>query len=311
MTILVADIGGTNSRLALVVDGVPTSVKRFTNTDFASFYDILTLYCDEYDNDRLQGGYLAIAGPVTSTRAQLTNLNWEFDAGKIAKALPGSGPVHLVNDLVALGYSLAGLGADQLSVVKPSKGMQTNGQALVLGLGTGVNICLVKSAGGRGQAPLVIEAEQGHASLPQSVWAVLQDEIGDAAALIKSTEELFSGRGLSRLYGIVSGGEDRDGADIAADYGNEELATHAIDLSARLLGVFAREMVFQYLPLGGIYLAGSVARGILETDARASFLKAFEADGPFSDLTGQVPVNVITDDAAALTGVARYANIAN
>ncbi|MBV1895493.1 MAG: glucokinase [Rhodobacteraceae bacterium] len=308
MTILVADVGGTNSRLALVADGVPTSIERFTNTDFTSFDDILTLYCNGHDYGRLKGGYLAIAGPVTSTWAQLTNLNWQFDTGKIATALPGSGPVHLVNDLVALGHSLAGLAADQLSVVKPSKGPQTNGQALVLGLGTGVNICLVKDAGGPDQAPVVIEAEQGHASIPQSVWAVLQDEIGDAATQCKTAEELFSGRGLSRLYGHLSGDENRDGADIVAGYGKEKIATRAVDLSARLLGVFAREMVFQYLPLGGIYFAGSVARGVLQTDARVCFLEAFEADGPFSDLIGQVPVHVIVDDAAALVGVARYAN---
>ena len=68
-----------------------------------------------------------------------------------------------------------------------------------------------------------------------------------------------------------------------------------------------REMVFQYLPLGGIHFAGSVARGVLSTDARVHFLKMFESDGPFSELIGQVPVKVITDDTAALVGVARYA----
>ncbi len=307
MTILVADVGGTNSRLALVVDGVLQSVMRFPNNEFESFYDIIRHYRSRHDLGELNGAYLAIAGPVTPTRAQLTNLNWQFDTDKIAAAMPGCGPVHLVNDLVALGHSLAGLQVDQLSVVKPSAGAQTNNQALVLGLGTGVNICLVKNAG-PDQAPVAIEAEQGHASLPQSVWSVLRDEVGDAAAQINTTEELFAGRGLSRLYGFVSGGKDRQGAEIVAGYGRDELSTRTIDLSAQLLGLFAREMVFQYLPLGGIYFAGSVARGILGTNARASFLEAFDAAGPFSDLVGQVPVEVITDDAAALVGVARYAS---
>jgi glucokinase len=308
MTILIADVGGTNSRLALVSEGVPHSVMRFTNRDFASFYDILAGFCSGRDLGDLAAVYLAIAGPVTPTRAQLTNLNWQFETGEIAAALPTNVPVHLVNDLVALGHSLAGLQADQLSVVKPSGAMQTNNQSLVLGLGTGVNICLVKDVGDT-QPAVVIEAEQGHASLPQSVWSVLHDEVGDAARQINTTEELFAGRGLSRLYGIVTCGEERPGAEIAADYGQDMRSTRTIDLSARLLGIYAREMVFQYLPLGGIHLAGSVARGILGTNARASFLKEFDATGPFSDLIDQVPVKVITDDAAALVGVARYAKI--
>jgi glucokinase len=307
MTILIADVGGTNSRLALVFDGVLQSVMRFTNREYASFYDILKQYYADRDLAGLSGVYLAIAGPVTPTRAQLTNLNWHFDTDEIAATLPGNVPVHLVNDLVALGHSLAGLRADQLSVLKPSEATQTNNQALVLGLGTGVNICLVKNTY-PAQAPVVIEAEQGHASLPQSVWAVLQDEIGDAGAQFNTTEDLFSGRGLSRLYGIVSGGENLHGAEISAGYGREKFSTRTIDLSAGLLGIYAREMVFQYLPLGGFHFAGSAARGTLGTDARASFLKAFNATGPFSDLIGHVPVKVITDDAAALVGVARYAS---
>lgn len=306
MTILVADVGGTNSRLALVSGGVPQSVMRFTNTKFASFYDILKRYQSGHDLNDLCGVCIAIAGPVTSTKAQLTNLNWQFDTGEIAATLPAGGPVHLVNDLVALGHGLAELKPEHLSVIKSSATTSLNNQALVVGLGTGFNVCLVKDAG-LGHAPLVVEAELGHASLPQSVWAVLQNEIGKDATQIVANEDLFSGRGLSRLHGFVSGGDDLQGAEIVVGYGREALATRTVDLAARLLGIFAREMVFQYLPLSGIYFAGGVARGILGTDARQQFLAAFDGAGPFADLISKVPVKVITDDAAALLGAARYA----
>ncbi|MFT4960530.1 MAG: glucokinase [Paracoccaceae bacterium] len=310
MTILVADVGGTNSRLALVDAGAegaaPQSIMRYTNTEFASFYDILRRYIGARDPGTLTGVCVAIAGPVTSTRAQLTNLNWQFDTGEIATTLLCCGPVRLVNDIVALGHALSGLGGDHLSVIKPSSASPLNNQALVVGIGTGFNVCLVKDAGAD-RAPLVVEAELGHASLPQSVWAILHNEVGDAAAQIVANEDLFSGRGLSRLYGFVSGDGNLPGAEIVADYGTKANATRTVDLAAQLLGIFARELVFQYLPLSGIHFAGGAARGILGTDARAGFLAAFDGSGPFSDLIGQVPVKVITDDAAALVGAARYA----
>lgn len=307
MTILVADVGGTNSRLALVDDGAPRSIVRYTNTEFASFYDILARYSAGRDLGLLTGVCAAIAGPVTSTRAQLTNLNWQFDTDDIAAALPGCGPVRLVNDLVALGHALSGLGTEHLLVIKPSGAAQLNNQALVVGIGTGFNICLVKDAGAN-RAPLVVEAELGHASLPQNVWAVLQNEAGEAATQIIANEDLFSGRGFSRLHEIISGGDNLPGAEIVAGYGQDAKATQTVNLAAQLLGLFARELVFQYLPLSGIYFAGGVARGILGTDARECFLKAFDGTGLFSDLIRQVPVKVITDDAAALVGAARYAS---
>ncbi|MBL4767687.1 MAG: glucokinase [Rhodobacteraceae bacterium] len=305
MTILVADVGGTNSRLALVDGAAPHSLMRYTNTGFASFYDILRDYCSGRNLSGLTAVCVAIAGPVTSTRAQLTNLNWQFDTQDIAAALPGCGPVRLVNDLVALGHALAGLEAEHLSVIKPLGTAQLNNQALVVGIGTGFNVCLVKDTE-KGRAPLVVEAELGHASLPQSVWAVLSHEIGDAAMQINANEDLFSGRGLSRLHKIISGGVNLPGAEIVGCYGGNTDATQAVDLMAQLLGILARELVFQYLPLNGIYFAGSAAWGIFATDARLHFLKAFDRPGQFSDLIGQVPVKVITDDAAALLGAARY-----
>ena len=76
---------------------------------------------------------------------------------------------------------------------------------------------------------------------------------------------------------------------------------------ARLMGLLTRELVFQYLPLGGIHFAGGVSRGILGSPARATFLETVAASGPFADLIAQVPLRLITDDAAALTGAARLA----
>ena len=306
MTILVADVGGTNTRLALSENGVPTQVVRYENAQHTSFYDILARYSATQSVGALESCCVGIAGPVTSTKAQLTNLNWQFDVTDIVASLPVCGAAYLVNDLAALGYALPELHENQLLPIRESNVASSNTQALVVGVGTGFNACLV--AGG-GASTTVVEAELGHASLPVSVWQRLHTEIGAAANQFAANEDLFSGRGLSDLHRIVSDGAVMGGAEIVTGYdaGTDANATRTINLMAHLLGVFARELVFQYLPFGGIHFAGGAARGVLGSGGGAAFQKAFDEPGRFGDLIGQVSVKVITDDVAALLGAARFA----
>ena len=301
MTVLVADVGGTNTRVALASAGQLVHLTRFANDAYGSFAEVLTAYARGRTLPGLRGVCVAVAGPVAGGRAELTNRNWHFDAAELAAPLPGQGgiPARLINDLVALGHALPGLTAAQLDVIRAGAAQPSNDQALVAGLGTGFNTCLLKGGA-------VVEAELGHASLPLAIAEELRAQIGDAAGGFRTNECLFSGRGLSRLHQILSG-QERRGQDILADYatGGDPQAAATVTLTARLLGLFARELVFQYLPFRGIHFAGGAARGILGSAARAEFLSAFEADGRFADHLDRVPVRLIADDAAALSGAAR------
>ncbi len=308
MTILVADVGGTNTRLALV-DGAGTvgETIRFLNADFATFPALLAAYAARCAPPGLSGFCIAVAGPVTAQSARLTNRDWHFDRSDIAAVLPGlvPGSVRLINDLAALGYALPALTSAQLLDMgqKPAA-TPGNGQAVVMGLGTGVNICLAKTTA---FGNVVIEAELGHASLPQSVSDTLTAAIGVRVAAFPTVEELFAGRGLSRLYEILSGEPKKAGQAILAEYDRGACGHTAetVDLIAGLLGHMARELVYMYQPFGGIHFAGGVARGILGSAAQARFLACFEAPGRFDDHIARVPVRLIVDDAAALIGAAR------
>ncbi len=306
MTLLVADVGGTNTRLGLVGSlGGVSEIVQYENARFASFLDVLAQYCAGQETDALQGVCVAVAGPVASGVARLTNLDWCFDADAIAAALAvAPGAVHLINDLAALGYSLGGLGSDQLAAIRPARAA-TNHQALVAGLGTGFNVCVVRDLPA---GPVVIAAELGHAGLPGVVHAAIAQEVGSDIGGFATIEDLFSGRGLSRLFQALSGTSGVDGAQIMADYVPErrDVVARTVDLYACTMGILARELVFLYQPFGGIHFAGAVSRGILSSAAQAAFLKGLEAPGVFADHVAQVPVYLITDDAAALTGGARF-----
>lgn len=305
MTIFVADVGGTNSRLALAGDGGEIIVSnRFENDEFSSFEGIVSTFFKDHGTCEISRACIAVAGPVTSRTARLTNRDWSFSVPDIATVLPAGavGGLTLVNDLVALGHALPCLRRDQLTDIrKPDTAGPGNGQSLVVGLGTGMNVCLIKAHPG---GMSVFEAELGHASLPSSVQAELSAQTGDSAGKFVSIEQLFSGAGLSRLHTAATGKPGQAAHRIAGAPDNASRRT--VKTAAHLLGLLSRELVFQYLPLGGIYFAGGVARGVLG-GAKPAFLDAFNAPGPFADLVGQVPVRLITDDAAALSGAAALA----
>ena len=151
---LVADIGGTSTRLGLS-DGAalrPQTVHSFANDGFSGFDDILDRYLAMAPASPAAIA-LAGAGPVADARIQLTNRNWTISAHDV-KAQTGCDTVFLMNDLQAMGHALA---------VPEIAGGPLTQTRLVLAIGTGLNIAVAHptSAG-----TLVPAAESGYATLP-------------------------------------------------------------------------------------------------------------------------------------------------
>ncbi len=303
MTVLVADVGGTNARLGLANDGVlhPNSVKRFSNVDFATFYDVINNYLSDQSNLNLSTCVVALAGPVSSTQGRLTNREWLISTDKLMTTANCPSAI-LMNDLSSLGYSLQGLAHDGLTMVSPGS-LQTpnNSQSLVVGIGTGFNVCPVKlNLAGR---PTCLQAEAGHVAMPPTVLHASTHPLGDRFNLV---EDLFSGRGITHLYQEISGKDPLAGSEIAKRYADrsDETAIATMELFANLLGKLTRELVLSYMPLGGIYFAGSVARGIFDAGLGPIFCDAMYEDTHFlPDIRG-IPVRVIDNDAAGLIGCA-------
>lgn len=277
MTTLLADVGGTNTRLALGQGGQldPGSVRWFRNDDHTDFRSILT----EYDA-RARALCIAIAGPVTARIARLTNRDWTFDADGFGV------PTRLVNDLQAVGHALDVLPATALRPI--IKGVAApDSPRLVIGLGTGFNVSLVAGAE-------VLRAELGHATLPTAVADWLIPKLGKMP--FASVERLFSGKGLTQVHTIRTGTllPTRDITDHAPQ---------TVDVFAQALGVLTSQLVYHYLPLGGIVFNGGLARAILQSQAgQDGFAAGYRLDRAL--VPDAIPVQVITDDAAALYGCA-------
>jgi len=297
MTILVADVGGTNCRFALADDSGLRGLMRLSNDGHPSFASALDAYIAQQGKPAIRAACFAVAGPVSKGTAELTNRGWHFDAAALSRRL--GAPVRLINDLAALGHALPGLAKDGATAVwtPPDALREDNGQMLVLGLGTGVNLCAVQLR--PGCPPACLEAEAGHQGLPWSVRCLLA---GRTAEDFESCEELFAGRGLARLH-LALGGQAMAGSEIvAASVTGDPAARATLMLFATLCGTWAREIALQYLPRKGLFLAGSVARGVVEAGFGTDIALAFTAPQRFGDLVQGVPLRLLVDDMAALSG---------
>ena len=300
---LVADIGGTNTRLGLARAGQlnTASIESFSNDDFASFDDLLKRYFSTRAGTQIADAVIAVAGPVHSGQACLTNRDWRFDETQLSRSLGGC-PVSLLNDLAALGQASGFLGADSLDpVFIPDWTSKDETQALVVGIGTGFNVSpVVLSKGGVVQ----LDAEYGHICLSADIAAKLSARFGARAAEFTTIEEVFSGRGYAALYELeqARAAPETDGATALQTCVKQEFQV----FYAGLLAVLTRDLMLAFLPRRGIFFAGGVARHLLSTSAKAVFVEIVQ--DPFAlNTVRAVPVHTILDDAAALKGCALYA----
>lgn len=304
---LVSDIGGTNTRVALADNtGVHTdTIVAYRNEEQESFLHILRQYRAKHSASQIEGCCVAIAGPVTSRRARLTNRDWDIVAEEVGTEL-STGRVLLINDLAALGNSVEDLQPSQLSPVGSfSRQLTPNDQSLIVGIGTGFNLCAVQHL--VPNRPACLSVEYGHCGLPASIADMLKSQFGEQAQHIKTVEECFAGRGFQRLYALASNRGNLSGGEIMAAHhrGGDPAADQVVHFYVELLAALCRELILQYLPLNGIYFAGSVARGVLGAVDHGDFASAVEMEQGASQQFQQPPMSLITDDAAALVGCLR------
>lgn len=302
MAMLLGDVGGTNARLAIARNGAidGETVTRFRGDDYASFDDVVRQFLTEQDNPHISSVCVAVAGPVSGGKAQLTNRNWDFSEDRLAR-LTDADQVRLINDLTALGYATPALRGDGLAVLREApEDRARNGQALVVGLGTGFNVCAVRVL--PGGAITALEAEEGHTCLPANIYQRLVDLFGrDGAAAFFSTEETFAGRGLSRLHAARTNTAAVRSETIAeAAWQGDPEAVATYDMFAELVGLLCRELALRFMPLEGMFLAGSVGRSI--ADRMEIFEAAFLAEAYMRHIPENTPLFLIRDDMAALQG---------
>lgn len=317
-TLLLADIGGTNTRVALAAGAVvrTDTIARFRNADHPGLETVLRAYLADHAPDgtgAIDGVCVAAAGPVRDGVAHLTNLDWTIDAGTLTRP-SGAGTVAILNDLQAQGHALGHIAADNLIAILPraetSAAPAAGASRLVIGVGTGFNAAPVhETAAGR----VVPPSECGHVNLPIRTEADLRlCHFVETAHGFPAVEDVLSGRGLERVHAWLTAEAgapaERGAAEIMAAIaaGDDAMAEQAGQVFARILGTAAGNLALIHLPFGGLYLIGGVARAFAPHLGRLGFGAAYRDKGRFAGFMANFPVHVIADDYAALTGCAGY-----
>ena len=306
---LVADVGGTNTRVALAEGArlLRETVRKFPNAQAEGLGPLLADYLSE-TGVACRAAAVAIAGPVRDGRGTLTNLDWSMDEDTLAE-ITCAGTVSVLNDLQAQAFALGRLRDQDLIPVLEGAPARDGAARLVIGAGTGFNAALALHApGGR----IVPASECGHITLPVRTAEDLRlSEFLATKHGFTSVEDVLSGRGVAHIYSWLAHEAGAPGDVPTAEImtrceAGDALAEQTVATYVRMIGMVAGDLALVHLPFGGVYLIGGVARSMSRYFKRFGFEDAFCGKGRFSDFMTRFPVSVIEDDFAALEGLASH-----
>lgn len=308
---LVADVGGTNTRVALAEGPriLPETVRRYRNADFAGLETVLRTYVADEGGVDCSAAAVAVAGPVRDGRGELTNLDWSIDRDAVARATRAE-TISILNDLQAQGFAMGTIAPDNLRRIVDGPEAGPSATKLVIGVGTGFNIAPVfETSAGR----LVPPSEAGHANIPLRTDEELRLlRFVESAHGFPGVEDVLSGRGLEHVYAWrrheAGTPSDMRAADImvACEAGADPAAVEAVRWFVRILGTVAGNLSLIHLPFGGVYLIGGVTRAVTPYLAEFGFAESFRDKGRFAGFMKNFPVFVVEDDFAALNGLANH-----
>jgi glucokinase len=311
ITAVLADIGGTNTRVALAAG--PTvqeaSVKRYRNAEWSGIGAVLRDYLDAAEIAP-DAACVAMAGPVRDSAGKLTNLDWEVNR-EILQEATGARTLAVLNDMQAQGHALGHIPTENLTTLHKGAPASPQSARLVVGVGTGMNAAPVYRLG---EQTLVPPGEAGHATLALRSDDELRlfqyvSRKHDGAGV----EHFLSGRGFERIWhwlceedGVTDPAQvDIPAAEIMAlKEAGDPRAARAVETFSRLLGRVCGDLALITLPFGGLFLIGGVARHFGPYLLDNGFTEGFRDKGRFSTFMDQFPVHLVTDDFAALTGCA-------
>ncbi len=306
-SVLVADVGGTHTRIALAhkardqpqltqLMSYPTPRGRLSST--------LKEYMQANGAAALSVCAVAAAGRVRRlpgrTFVTLTNAQLTIDREDLSETTAAPTTL-LINDRAAVAAALPLLKQNDYQHLGPLREMAP-GLRLVVGVGTGFGAAVLTADG------TLLESEAGHADLA-AVTAEEREWLNRLAPLGRlSIESLISGPGLAKLYEVVSGRPAiPPEALIARAQAGEPVAGKVLVAFSTWLGRVVGNLVLTYGAWGGVYLVGGVLEGIgSEFDVHA-FRQAMEDKAPFGMDLAAVPVLWIRHPQAALLGLARLA----
>ncbi len=304
---LVADIGGTNARFALVADGDSTVLepRNLAVADYPGIVDAIHAYLEQVGLGNPYQASISVASPVTGDQLNMTNHTWSFSVRDTRAAL-GLRHLKVLNDYTALALALPVFTESQCRQV--GGGVPLAGYPMaVIGPGTGLGVSGAVHAG-RHWIPL--EGEGGHVSYgpvnarEQQIIERLREKHEHVSA-----ELLVSGSGLALIYQVICLIERGEAVKLRpgevsslALEGEDSFATEALEIFCGILGTVAGNLALTLGARGGIYIGGGIVPRVIDYFAASSFRGRFERHGRLTAYLREIPTYVIDTAYPAFTG---------
>jgi glucokinase len=307
---LVADIGGTNARFALVEAGStdPRHERSFRCKDFAGLTQAVRHYLSMVGDPQVRVAAFDVASAVTEDLVHLTNGPWSFSISDTRTAL-GLDQLHVINDFTALALAVPILGENDLR--KIGGGAPVAQTAIgVLGAGTGLGVSGLLWNDGRW---LALQGEGGHVAFSpvtereDAILKILRRDFGSHI----SAERFLTGMGLSNIYRALCELDGDEPAQIepaqvtaAALAGNDARARETVDIFCAALGTAASNLAVTLGARSGVFIGGGIVPKLGDYFDQSAFRARFEDKGRFSEYVSAIPTYIIVAPTPALRGLA-------
>jgi glucokinase len=306
---LLADIGGTNIRFALLPEAATGPEREMTLrcAEFEGLEQAARHYLARMGSPTITEAAFDVATAVTGDLIRLTNSPWAFSIEQSRRQL-GLRRLLVLNDFTALALALPALGPDETRPVGRGSAVADAPLALI-GAGTGLGVSGLLPWRGRW---IPIQGEGGHTAFSpcdereDAVLRVLRERFGHV-----STERLASGPGLVNIYRalhVLDRGMPREllPEEIASAGMTDEdpHCREALTMFCSVLGTAAGNLVVTLGARGGLYIGGGIVPKLGEWFDRSPFRARFEHKGRFSSYVAAVPTLVILAENPALRGLA-------
>jgi glucokinase len=306
---LLADIGGTNVRFALLPPGSlrPVQEKNLLCGDFRGLEEAVRHYLAGVGVASVKEAAFDVATAVTGDLVKLTNSPWAFSIDQTRRAL-GLDRLLMINDFTALALSLPLLEKEELRKVGGGAGVEGTPIALI-GAGTGLGVSALIRCG---DAWVPIQGEGGHVAFSpmdereDGVLRVLRDRYGHV-----STERIVSGPGVVAAYEALCTLDHVPAKALkpeqVAELGlaeSDPQCAEALRIFCAAFGTVASNLVVTLGARAGLYIGGGIVPRLGDYFLHSPFRARFEHKGRFSKYVSEVPAWIILAEQPALRGLA-------
>jgi glucokinase len=314
MRILSADIGGTNTRFAVVSIESLSAISMGELFSFPtaqpgirSFDDLLNHYrsnspdsmADPEEYDALA---LAVAGAVDGRTASLTNIGWNIDPGQ---SMPLD-KVFLSNDFFAQAHAFLQPSAfESLEEIRPCAA-RGEGSIAIVGAGTGLGHCLLHPSTDPAKVDTVIASESGHGGFPFSgdrEIEIMRFMISKTGRPYLNNDDVVSGGGASLVHEYFSGKTVEPGIALAAS----DEASATVAMFARFYARACRNYCLATFPTKALIVSGGIAAKNPHILHSPAFIQEFDNARDYSPLLERVPIYLNDDQEAGIRGAAIHA----